>query len=218
VVPWTTLATADTPEGRLELRQRGKHDFLIVIGGRVLMASASRSSEEQLATRALAEVAAPSPRVLIGGLGMGFTLRAALDALPATAKVTVAELDPTIVAWCNGPLAPATKHAVGDRRVTLQLGDVAAVIAAAAPGAYHAIVLDLYEGPNAASQARDDPFYGPTALARTRAALAAGGVLGVWSEDADAPFAKRLAAARFAVTTHRIGTGGRRHVIYLGRR
>jgi spermidine synthase len=218
VVPWRTLATAPTAEGTLELRQRGEHDFLIVIGGRVLMASASRASEEQLATRALADVKAPAPRVLVSGLGMGFTLRAALDVLPASAKLTVAELDPTIVAWCRGPLGPATNHAIADRRVTIHVGDVAALIAAAKPAAYHAIVLDLYEGPNAASQAREDPFYGPAALARTRAALAPGGILGVWSEDADAPFAKRFAAAGFAVTTHRIGTGGRRHVVYLGRR
>ena len=100
----------------------------------------------------------------------------------------------------------------------MTIGDVAKVIAKARAGAYHAIILDLYEGPNHATQSINDPFYSTAALARTAAALAPGGVLGVWSEDADAPFAKRLAAAGFAVTTHKIGSGGRRHVVYVGRR
>lgn len=216
MTPWRTLATVSTDEGPLELRQRGEADFLIVIGGRVLMTSASRSSEEALSTRALAGRAVK--RLLIGGLGMGYTLRAALDVLPPAASVVVAELNPEILAWCKGPLAPATHSAVADRRVRVELGDVARVIADAAPASYDAILLDLYEGPNAASQRADDPFYGPAALARTRAALAPGGVLGVWSEDADAPFEKRFTAAGFALTTHRIGGGGRRHVVYLGER
>ena len=217
--PWRTLATVATGEGALELRQRGDTDFLIVIGGRVLMTSASRSSEEALSTLAFEALRArAAPRVLIGGLGMAFTLRAALDVLPAAASVVVAELNPEILGWCRGPLGPSTRHAVDDPRVTVELADVARVIADAAPGSLDAILLDLYEGPNAASQEADDPFYGPAALARTRAALAPGGILGVWSEDADAPFAKRFAAAGFTVTTHRIGAGGRRHLVYLGRR
>ena len=217
--PWITLATVPTAEGPLELRQRGDDDFLIVIGGRVLMNSFSRSSEEALAALAVAHLASrPAPRVLIGGLGMGFTLRATLELVSGAARVQVAELNPVVLAWCRGPLGPATRHAVLDPRVAIELGDVADVIARAPAGRFDAILLDLYEGPNAASQGRDDPFYGPGALARTRAAIAPGGVLGVWSEDADAPFAKRFAAAGFAVTTHAIGRGGRRHIVYLGRR
>lgn len=216
-LPWKTLATAPTDEGPLELRQRGD-DFLIVVGGRVLMNSFSRRSEEELARLALAHLLGRSARVLIGGLGMGFTLRAALDVLSAGAKVLVAELNSVVLDWCRGPLGPATNHAVTDPRVEVELGDVADVIARAPHGRFDAIVLDLYEGPNAASQRRDDPFYGPAALARTRMALAPGGVLGVWAEDADAPFARRFAAAGFAVTTHSIGSGGRRHIVYLGRR
>jgi spermidine synthase len=216
--PWQTLATAKTDEGLLELRRRGDDEHLIVIGGRVLMNSASRRSEEALATLACAHLkTAASPRVLIGGLGMAFTLRAALDCLPATAQVTVAELNADIVAWCKGPLAASTDNAVGDPRVSIELGDVAAVIANAKPASFDAIVLDLYEGPNAATQRHDDPFYGASALDRQFRALRPGGVLAVWSEDADAAFAKRM-AARFAVTTHRIGGGGRRHVVYVGRR
>jgi spermidine synthase len=155
--------------------------------------------------------------VLVGGLGMGFTLRAALDALPAAARVTVAELNADVVAWCRGPLAAATDAAIADPRVEVVVGDVARLIAAAAPGAFDAIVLDLYEGPNAATQDAKDPFYGTTALARSRAALAPGGVLAVWSEDPDAAFARRFGGAGFEVTTHRSGRGGgRTHVVYLG--
>ena len=123
-----------------------------------------------------------------------------------------------IVDWCKGPLAAATGNAVGDPRVRVELGDVARVIANARPGSYDAILLDLYEGPNAASQRRDEPFYGPAALVRQHAALAPKGVLAVWAEDADAAYAKRFAGAGFEVTTHSIGSGGRRHIVYLGRR
>ena len=216
--PWQTLATAPTGEGTLELRRRGDDEFLIVIAGRVLMNSASRRSEEALATLACGHLkTAAAPRVLIGGLGMAFTLRAALDCLPPAARVVVAELNPDILAWCKGPLAASTASAVLDPRVTVQLGDVAHVIASAPPASYDAIVLDLYEGPHAATQRADDPFYGAAALERQHRALRPGGMLAVWSEDADATFARRMASG-FAVTTHRIGGGGRRHVVYLGKR
>jgi spermidine synthase len=216
VKPWTTLATSQTDEGVLELRQRGESDYLIVIGGRVLMNSHARKSEEALATLGLVNVAEPK-RVLVAGLGMGYTLRAALDALPPSTEVVVCELDPIIVEWCKGPLAAATNNALGDPRVKLEVTDVAARIARS-KNTFDAILLDLYEGPNAASQRKDDPFYSAHALVRTRAALRANGVLAVWSEDADAPFAKRLVTAGFVVKAHSIGAGGRKHVVYVGRR
>jgi spermidine synthase len=221
VKPWTTLATSQTDEGVLELRQRGESDYLIVIGGRVLMNSHARKSEEALATLGLARldgVADSAKRVLVAGLGMGYTLRAALDALPASGpEVVVCEIDRQIVEWCKGPLAAATNNALGDPRVKLEIADVAARIAHS-KNTFDAILLDLYEGPNAASQRKDDPFYSAHALVRTRAALRPGGVLAVWSEDADAPFAKRLVTAGFVVKAHSIGAGGRKHVVYVGRR
>lgn len=214
------MATVPTPEGPLELRQRGERDFLIVIGGRVLMTSSAHRSEVALSQLAAARlVGRPRPRVLVGGLGMGYTLRAALDAFAADAQLVVAELTPTVVEWCKGPLAVLTAGAASDPRVELVIDDVARVIAAGAAGdgaAYDAILLDLYEGPNAASQRKDDPFYGAAALARSRSALRPRGVLAVWSEDPDAAFAKRFAGAGFQVTTHRPNQGGRSHVIYLG--
>lgn len=217
--PWKTLASVDLIDGVMELRQRGDSDFLIMIDGRVLMNSFSRSSEEALSRLGLAHLAgATAPRVLVGGLGMGFTLRAALDVLPPAAEVVVAELNENVLAWCRGPLGPATGDAVSDPRVTVELVDVAELIARAPAGRFDAILLDLYEGPNDASQGRNDPFYSVAALARQRAALAAGGVLAVWSEDADAPYEKRFKAGGFEVTKHAIGTGGRKHIVYLGRR
>jgi spermidine synthase len=212
--PWKTIETVDTDEGKLELRQRGAKDFLIVIDGRVLMTSAERRSEEALSTLALAKLASKTPRVLIGGLGMGYTLRAALDVLPAGARVVVAELTPAVAAWCKGPLAVLTNGAVSDPRVAIVIDDVSKVIGRA-KSEYDAILIDLYEGPNPATQAADDPFYGKAALARTHVALAKGGVFSVWSEDADESFVKRFAAAGFTVSTHRLGSS-RRHFVYLG--
>jgi spermidine synthase len=132
-LPWQTIDKVETPDGVLELRKRGERDFLILIGSRVLMNSAANRSElalGDLAGRAVAE--RPAPRVLIGGLGMGLTLRAALDALPASARVIVAELNPVVADWCRGPLAGLTRSVVGDPRVEVVIGDVSAAIARAA--------------------------------------------------------------------------------------
>ena len=131
--------------------------------------------------------------------------------------MVVAELTAAVIEWCRGPLAILTRGAATDPRVELIVDDVARVIARGR-GRYDAILLDLYEGPNAATQGPDDRFYGAAALATSHAALRPGGVLAVWSEDPDAGFARRFTAAGFAVTTHRAGTGGRTHVVYLGTR
>jgi len=157
--------------------------------------------------------------VLVGGLGMGFTLRAALDQLPTKAEVVVAEINPVVVRWCQGPLAELTGRAVEDRRVSVVMEDVAAVIADAGRSGrpFDAVILDLYEGPRESGQGEGDPFYGRRALERTRAALAPGGVFAVWSEDADDAFEKRLAVAGFEVKREKPGKGGPRHVVYVAR-
>lgn len=217
--PWQVLERVDTAAGPLELRRRGERDFLMTLAGRVLMNSAAHRSEVALADLAAAAIAGrAAPRLLIGGLGMGYTLRAALDALPATARVTVAELEPAVVRWCRGPLAGLTDYAVDDARVTLEVGDVADVIAAAASrqvddAGFDAIALDLLEGP----RGREDPHFGDAALRRLRAALVAGGVVAVWSEAPDGSFERRLAAAGFRVERSRPGRGGLRHAVTLGR-
>jgi spermidine synthase len=215
-IPWRTLERVETRDGVLELRRRGEDDFLICLDGRILMNSRASRSERALAEHACAALAGrAAPRVLIGGLGMGLTLRAALDALPPGARVRVVELNPEIVAWCRGPLAALHGAVLDDPRVALDTGDVARAIATAR--GLDAIVLDLYEGPHARTP-RGDPFYGPAAIARARAALAPGGVLAVWSEDPDAAFEARLRKARLEVSRHRPGRGGRRHAVTLARR
>jgi spermidine synthase len=215
---WEVLDRVDSPDGPLELRRRGEGDFLITLGGRVLMNSAAHRSEAALAALACARlVGRAAPRVLVGGLGMGLTLRAALDALPGEAVVVVAELQPSVVDWCRGPLADLTARAVEDARVEVALSDVAAMIRAAAGGAerYDAILLDLYEGPRTVGGRREDPFYGKRAIAAARSALTRGGVLGVWAEHPDAGFERRLRAAGFDVARRRPGRGGLRHVVYV---
>ncbi len=213
--PWVVVDKWPTPEGDLELRQRGAKDYLILVGGRVLMSSTAFRSELAVADLACqALVGRVNPRVLIGGLGMGYTLRAALDALPTGAQVTVAELNPRVVQWCEGPIAHLTDDALHDPRTRLHVGDVAQLIGQT-KGAWDAIILDLYEGPHEASQRPDDPFWSKPALIRTRAALAPGGIFTVWAEDFDPPFVKRLQAHGFAVEVHHPGKGGRRHTVYV---
>lgn len=217
--PWQTIATAPTPDGALELRRRGERDFLILISGRVLMNSSASRSELALGDLACRAVASrPRPRVLIGGLGMGLTLRAALDALPPDAEVVVAELNPVVVEWCRGPLAGLTQNAAGDPRVAVVIADVAAVIADTAGGrSFDAVIIDLYEGPGSGTDAVHDPFYGHRALQRTAAALSDGGVFAAWGEQPDGAFEKRLRTAGFEFDRLRPGRGGMRHVVYIAR-
>ena len=196
------------------------------------MNGAAHRSEAALAELACREIAArPRPRVLVGGLGLGYTLRAALGALPRRASVQVIEIDALIVEWCRGPLADLTGRPLDDPRVTIEIADVGAVIertagtaaagGAADPrrgtGAYDAILLDLYEGPRTPAQGRDDPLYGRAALARARAALTPGGILAVWSEDPDGAFEGRLTAAGFSWERRRPAGHGGRHTLYLAR-
>ena len=218
---FTLLDRVDTPEGPLELRVRGTSDFMISIAGRVLMTSALTRSELALAQLACARLTARrSPRILIGGLGLGYTLRAALDVLPESAQVEVAELNPKVVEWCHGPLAVLTQSAVTDPRVTVNVGDVTRAIRAAAEGrgvmpTYDAIVLDLYVGPSDATHGPADPLYGSAILAHTRAALGAGGVYAVWAEQPSPSFEARLRKAGFDAELVRAGSGGQRHAVYL---
>lgn len=218
MVPWKTLASVVTSDGALELRQRGPREFLITVGGRVLMTSEERTSEKAVATLACAQIRdRKPPRVLIGGLGMAYTLRAALDALPGSARVTVAELTAEVETWNRGPLALLTDAAVADPRVAVVITDVAKLIKSASPGSYDAIVLDLYEGPHHAAKRPNDPFYGHAALDRSFSALSPGGVLAIWSEEENAVFKRRMADVGFETTLHHPG-GSRAYVVYLGRR
>jgi len=216
-LPWTTLDRVETVHGVLELRQRSERDFLILIDGRVLMNASARRSEIALGELAAGSVSdRPQPRVLIGGLGMAITLRAALDSLPNDARVVVAEIEPRVDRWCRGPLAPLTDRAVFDPRVSVEIGDVADAIGRAAAGSLDCIALDLFEGP-AERRGSADPLFGPQGLAAARRALAPAGVLAVWSEKPGAAFEKRLARAGFSFECKRPGKGGLRHAVYLAR-
>ncbi len=219
---WETLDSVEIERGTLELRRRGEGDFLITVGGRVLMNSSANRSELALAEIACAPLAGDAAaRELIGGLGMGYTLRAALDTLSDSAEVVVAELHPIVADWCRGPLAPLTAGAATDPRVQIEFGDVAAVIAQTSrtPGTercFDAILLDLYEGPRGHVESGHS-HYGDRALDNTRKALRKDGILAVWSEDPDAAFEHRLRRAGFDVERKRPGRGGRRHAVYLAR-
>jgi spermidine synthase len=220
--PWQTIDKTETPDGVLELRKRGELDFLILINNRILMNSRTSRSELALGQLAAAEVSGrPTPRVLVGGLGMGLTLRAALDELPASARVVVAEINPVIVDWCRGPLADLSGDSVEDPRVSVANEDVAAVIEkAGSPHSdrFDAVIIDLYEGPGSGTDEQNDPFYGTRALSRVQQALAPGGVFGVWGENPDSRFEQRLTSAGFSWERLRPGRGGLRHVVYLARR
>lgn len=220
--PWQTIERITTEAGTLELRQRGERDFLITVGGRVLMNSMAHRSEVALGQLACGHLTgAAHPWVLVGGLGMGFTLKAVLDALPAAGRVVVAELNSVVLKWCQGPLAVLTDNVAADTRVDVDICDVAHLISRHAKRdtgeKFDAIILDLYTGPYVRSHRRDDPLYGSIAINTTRAALKPGGIFAVWGENYDAGFAKRLADAGFTTTLHRSGKGGSRHVVYLGR-
>ncbi|RQW85185.1 MAG: spermidine synthase [Geobacter sp.] len=220
--PWKVIESVSTVDGTLELRQRGERDFLILIGNQVLMNSLANRSEVVLGQQGCSHLKGRSrARVLVGGLGMGCTLRGALDTLGADAQVVVAELNPVVPEWCRGPLAPLTESAVTDPRVTLEICDVSTLIRSAARsggiGCFDAIVLDLYRGPGAHTDRIKDPFYGSRAIESMRASLTPGGVLAVWGENYDEGYVQRLRAAGFTVTSKRPGRGGLRHVVFLAR-
>jgi spermidine synthase len=219
-LPWKTLDRFTTEdEGVLELRQRGKGDYLITVGPQVLMNSKAQRSEialGQLGCEGLRKH--PAPRVLVGGLGMAITLRAVLDALPATAQVVVAELNPKIHEWCLGLLAELTQNAAGDPRVTVEIADVAELIRQTPGESFDAIILDLYRGPHPKTDKRGDPIYGSRAIERTRTALKPGGTFAVWGENPDAGFEDRLAAAGFRVRCERPGRGGYRHAVWVAQK
>ena len=220
MIPWIELDRTALPlGGELRLMRRG-HEFVIKVGVAELMTSRLSASEEALATLAAARLGdRKKPRVLIGGLGMGFTLRAALSAFGARAQIVVAELVPAVVRWARGPMAELFAGSLDVPGVTIVEADVAALIRAAKPR-YDAILLDVDNGPEGMTQTANDQLYSMRGLAAARAALSRGGVLAVWSQGPDAAFAKRLEKAGFSVEEKRVraagARGGTRHVIWLG--
>ncbi|ATQ41194.1 spermidine synthase [Caulobacter mirabilis] len=217
MIRWEHLDTAAVPGGdELRLMRRG-HEYSIMAGSIELMNSRLSGSEEALATLTQARLAGRlRPRVLIGGLGMGFTLRAALAAYGPDAELVVAELVPEIVAWARGPLVEVFGTCLDDPRTRVEIGDVADLIRSGGP--WDAILLDVDNGPGGLTRAENDGLYGHAGLAAAKTALTSGGLLAVWSSVRDNGFTRRLGQAGFkveevGVRAHR-GRGAR-HVIWI---
>ena len=197
MIPWVHLDTATVPGGgTLKLMQRGA-EFSIMAGARTLMNSRASGSEEALATLVCARLH-DRCSMLIGGYGMGFTLRAALADLPGDARVVVAELVPAVMTWARGPMAGLTAGCLDDSRVTLHEGDVAEVIASR-PEGFDAIILDVDNGPDGFSRDANSRLYGVQGLAAARKAIRPNGILAVWSAAPDDEFTGRLGSTGFSV-------------------
>lgn len=213
------IGTALVPGGE-ELRlYRHDRDFMIVLGRNELMSSRMSGSETALATMTCARLAGRKhPRLLIGGYGMGFTLRAALAELDSDAQVTVAELVPEIIAWARGPMQDLAAGCLDDPRVQLVVADVAQVIGSGAR-AYDAILLDVDNGPDGLTQGANDQLYSLRGLKAARSALRSGGILAVWSAAQDPSFTGRLKKAGFKVeevaVRARSNGKGPKHVIWF---
>ena len=218
MIPRKLLGTARVPGGGEELRlfRRGK-DYMIVLDRNELMNSRMSGSEQALATMTLDRLGKHDAHLLVGGYGMGFTLRAALAQLSATGKVTLVELVPEIIAWARNDMAALTGDCLDDPRVVLTIGDVASAIAGG--GGYDAILLDVDNGPDGLTRNANDRLYSARGLAAARAALRPGGILAVWSAAPDRQFTRRLSDAGFAVDeialAARPNGKGPRHVIWF---
>ena len=203
----------------MSLTRQGS-EYVILASGKPLMSSRMHGSEEALAALGCREARThESPCVLIGGLGMGFTLRATLDVLPAGATIVVAELVSAVVDWNRGPLGHLADHPLKDRRVSIEIGDVAATLRSSARR-FDAVLLDVDNGPAAFTASRNTGLYDDDGLAAVRAALKDGGVLAVWSAWDDRRFEQRLRHGGFSVQVERVRArlkkGGPRHTIFLG--
>ncbi len=218
--PWTHLATAQIPGGgALKLMQRGQ-DYSIMSGSIELMNSRLYGSEVALFKLAWAKAGAPAaPRVLIGGLGMGFTLRAALADLPQDASIVVAELVPDVIDWARGHLSPLYGDSLSDPRARIVQGDVADRLAEAKPP-YDLILMDVDNGPDGLNREANDALYSLHGLTNLKRATKPGGVVSIWSAAPDDKFARRFAHAGFTVTEHKVGAApsgkGPKHVVWVG--
>jgi spermidine synthase len=220
VKPLEILGETLAPDGTILRLARRDTEFIILANGRSLMSSRMHGSEEALASFTCAALRKiEEPCVLIGGLGMGFTLRATLDLLPPDATVIVAEMVAAVVDWNRGSLGELANYPMKDKRVRVEIGDVAATLKAAQEK-FHAILLDVDNGPTAFTASANSWLYGDRGIAAARDALKTGGVLGVWSARGDRKFEQRLRYGRFIVRTEdvraRLKKGGPRHTIFLG--
>jgi spermidine synthase len=223
MIPWQQIDTTRVPGAEVELRlMRRGSEFSMMLGQNELMNSRLIGSEQALATLACKHIeAVKRPHLLIGGLGMGFTLRAALAVLGTEARIVVAELVPAVIAWARGPMAEIFGDSLGDPRTNIRSADVVDVIQSHA-GAFDAILLDVDNGPEGLIRKANDALYDSKGLKAIRRALRPGGVLAVWSSGPDASFSKRLRAAGFDVKEVAVRAtarrAGARHIIWLATR
>jgi len=225
MLPRVKIATAQIPGGdTLTLVSHGR-DFIIMLGRDELMGTRMQFSEEQLAKLTLEQLDTPAPRILIGGYGMGFTYRAALENLPAGGSVVVAEVVPEILEWAEGPLADLTGDCLSDPRGEIVLADVAALIDDAVDGTtpgFDAILLDVDNGPDGIVREGNERLYTRTGIARMRDALKPGGIIAIWSAAPDHKFTARLRDARLQVDVRTVrarpNNKGPHHTIWFARR
>ena len=217
---WELLGETSAPDGtHIRLTRQG-NEYVILANGKPLMSSRLHGSEEALATLGCRDAQQLArPRVLVGGLGMGFTLRAVLDALPSSAIVAVAELLPAVIEWNRGPLAPLADSPLRDPRVRIQVADVGFTLRAHRDH-FDAILLDVDNGPAAFTVDVNAGLYDNSGVAAAYAALCSRGTLAVWSAWEDTKFEQRLRYHGFAVEVVRVRArlkkGGPRHTIFLG--
>lgn len=220
MIAWSVLDTAQIPGGVDELRLMKRGDeFSIKLGPSELMSSRVTGSEQALASLACLRIrGCKSPHLLVGGLGMGFTLRAALAELGPDARIVVAELVPAVVAWARGPLAELFCASLSDRRVSIQVEDVGRLIRAG-HSTYDAILLDVDNGPEGLSRKANDALYSLEGLRAAKGALRPGGVLAVWSSGPNSEFTQRLQRSGFQVAEAKVranaGRRGAHHVIWI---
>jgi spermidine synthase len=223
VIAWSLLDTAPVPGGGGELRlMRRGGEFSIRLGDNELMNSRLGGSEVALATRACERIRGnEQPQILIGGLGMGFTLRAVLAAIAGEARIVVAELVPAVLAWARGPLAEVFGDSLSDPRVSIREADVGHLIRSGR-SRFDAILLDVDNGPAALTRKANDGLYDLAGLSAAHAALRSGGVLAVWSSGPDVKFSQRLRRSGFGVDEVAVrangARGGARHVIWVATR
>jgi spermidine synthase len=219
VRPFELLGQALSPDGTVIKLMRRGDEYIILADGAILMSSRMHGSEEALAAFACQRVRTlEQPSVLIGGLGMGFTLRATLDLLPEDAAVVVAELVPAVVEWNRGPLGPLARHPLEDKRVRVVTGDVFATLSSSL-GEFDAVLLDVDNGPAAFTASGNAGLYDKRGIAAAHAALKTEGVLAVWAARDDRKFEQRLRVGGFEVQVRRprgrLKKGGPRHTIFL---
>lgn len=205
----------------MKLIRRGD-EYLILVNGAILMSNRMHGSEEALATFAFQRMRTlERPSILIGGLGMGFTLRATLDLLSSDAAVVVAELVPAVVEWNRGPLGPLAKHPLKDKRVRVETGDVAVTLSSRL-GQFDAVLLDVDNGPAALTDSNNAGLYDSRGIAAAHASLKKTGVLAIWAAKEDRKFKQRLRDGGFEVQLQRprgrLVKGGPRHTIFLAQK